>query len=829
MPVFWNTVGKVEVIPTDNIKAGKIRIFQVPPMEFVFTQKKFTLRLSERFKGLGWSAYGFNPYRGGMHNLATSLLKKRHRICYDVSGWDKFICFIRTVYTNQAHLQDIPIEDREEFSWMVQNLTNIYLRLPNGKVILKDLGNPSGSGSTTLDNIRCHIILLLVLMYWAYFEKNGRKPTIHEIDNQFASIFGDDNIIGVDEEFDLLGDFDWMSKKMSLFCLKLKFLVHTQNDLDGLSFLGAHFVKRDGVYIPRFDVQRLSYSMVYDLKPLKLVPYISKIFSLFLMSFGNSEHYLFRNALDTFFNSTLVRGCRNDSVQGYLDVYRYLNENALMDFYSGTESSLSLMSFLDFFEDDSDDLESVEGGFKRMQNALLDKLVENKQIEPSSRAFLKAAIDPWHDTAITDLRGVPDLKTGSSVVFDVVREISISKSTGPTALPAGPWQFRVAVLPITSNTNMKASTLYGGLIEFPVGTSTAGISNILVSYGTNGADFSNVGDNATNPGGQFLEIPSDFLGGQMNLIGLGVELINTTPELVASGLISCLKVPQPEDNSRFTAALASTAGLSCPGAELQPVRCPPVNLTEATLYSNLTQWHAKEGAYCVTPVKFSRTNGYPTPSAPVYITDDFTSGKNYYVTPMPCYIPSLTQGTIGGVNYNFIPRASSFLNIDSPVIMATGLSDQTEMTLRCRWIFEKFPSEDEPTQLRLARPCATYDPNALEIYSRAMAMLPPGVMYKMNPAGEFWKLALGKIAKAAAPLLAFIPHPVAKAASIAAAGAGELLENSAAESKVKRKRNNSAGKYGEGKKKNKRGEIVVTQPKKQAGRSLPKPSAAPKV
>jgi hypothetical protein len=97
------------------------------------------------------------------------------------------------------------------------------------------------------------------------------------------------------------------------------------------------------------------------------------------------------------------------------------------------------------------------------------------------------------------------------------------------------------------------------------------------------------------------------------------------------------------------------------------------------------------------------------------------------------------------------------------------LSQETTLTLRVRWIIERFPNDNESSIVVLSTPTAHYDPVALEIYSRLMMKTPPAVMFKENPQGEWWKTMLAGIADIAQDGLLAIPHPLAQ-------GAGQAIK-----------------------------------------------------
>ncbi len=166
--------GKVEYCNKEDRAAHKIRLFQIPPVELLLGQLMFGKQISLNLMGYHWSAYGFNPFSGGFPALATSLLRKPRRGCYDVSGWDKFIPLMRTLYASLTKFMSFRSPEEEaHWKWVFKNTVAYFFKSDDGRVFLKTYGNASGTGVTTRDNIFMHVILFASALFEAYFQKNG--------------------------------------------------------------------------------------------------------------------------------------------------------------------------------------------------------------------------------------------------------------------------------------------------------------------------------------------------------------------------------------------------------------------------------------------------------------------------------------------------------------------------------------------------------------------------------------------------------------------------------------------------------------------------------
>jgi len=340
--VYLHCAFKIEFLPTTEIRSGKGRVFQIPPIDLLYSQLKFGKKISLRIKNFHWSKYGFNPYSGGFNKLAQDLLKKVWRGCYDVSGWDKFLCVLRDLYALLKNRAGLNEEQVEEFLWMANNTYCFLLKIMNGTVLFKDYGNASGSGTTTRDNILAHILVFASGLYLAYYHKNGYFPSFATVFEQVVALFGDDNVFSLDEDFSLMCTEEFLREHLAQFGLKLKFFFGGKNyPLEKLSFLGAHFVQKNGMWYPHYDPRRLATSMIYELggsKTLNVEKTLGKIFVLTVMSYPTEHWNLFREAYSDFLNHPTVRAMSSNSTVGTYIGLGVPDDPLMESFYQGLES-----------------------------------------------------------------------------------------------------------------------------------------------------------------------------------------------------------------------------------------------------------------------------------------------------------------------------------------------------------------------------------------------------------------------------------------------------------------------------------------------------------
>lgn len=391
---------------------------------------------------------------------------------------------------------------------------------------------------------------------------------------------------------------------------------------------------------------------------------------------------------------------------------------------------------------------------------ILNKLVEQKVISQPGLSWLTLAVDPWHDNSVTGFEGLPDQGIGKSVTFQVVQEYSISKANSPIVLPSGNWSCRIGNFPILQPMVVSPGSYYGDVIS-----QDETIKNLMipvqVNYAPDGTDFADVAvDGLANSQG--CSLPVEYSKGIVKVCGVGIEVINTTSELYKQGLMSCCRMVQPEVEP-YMAYIAMTGNVWSTKT-MTPMRTLPKNLKEMALYPGFAQDEAKNGYYAPVLLKFGKERHFPVPTSVCLMDDDPSAGPVDTVTPIACYTSTNTLFNVPGNTTNFYTNRSQplYYGCDSNTIMFTGLSEQTTLTLRVRWIMERFPSDAEGQILVIATPSATYDPAVLEIYSKAVQMLPAGVPFTENPGGEWWRTMLTEIGKVAAPLVKQLPIPFAQ-------------------------------------------------------------------
>jgi len=377
----------------------------------------------------------------------------------------------------------------------------------------------------------------------------------------------------------------------------------------------------------------------------------------------------------------------------------------------------------------------------------LESLVQDSFISRDGAEWLKAAMDPFHDTDI-ELKGFPDVNVAPSVVqlIKVTQSISV-----PTTVTTGTWDCNIFTLPWVTPENMNSAVKDNSVISptTPLSLQLGGVSHISVQSGTSTATPLTAAVE-----GDPLTIPATYLDGSSRVIGYGVEIVNTTSDLNRQGLVIVYRMPQPPMNGQ-TYTLVNTGDTAVVGAiSLSPVRKWPTSAANAMLLTGSRQWEAAEGAYLV-----STLNSINLPAqaasyvAPIILQDEAEGSQDDIAVTMITPIASS-----GGYAYSMPPLSLQPYNMSGAYF--TGLSLQTTLQVSLNVYIERFPSFDELDLVPLAKPSPGFNARTLELYSTALCDLPPGVMAKENGLGSWFMDTVGKVASFAAPVLKSIPLPM---------------------------------------------------------------------
>lgn len=792
---YTSVATKIEPKTIREIMEDKIRLFFVGDYALVKEQIRFGKRSSEKLKNFKWSAYGFNPYSGGVHDLATELLKKRVRFYYDVSGWDKFIPLMKHLFkwVKDKTIDQVPEGLMKRFLWAMEWSTKFMCVLYDGDVVLKEYGNASGSGTTTRDNILMHVVLAAMFLTEAYFLKNGTLPSFDLLSQQIVRLFGDDSVFAVDIEFSyVLENMDsedgFLRSFFRRFGMKLKFLKGgIDYDIEQMEFLGFRFKHIYGYYFPYYDPERLACSFINtNDKKDTLEAYVSKCFTLTMMSFATEKCDLFLSAYAQLLKS--IKTSSSPEIQSYVNMGP-LNKKVLLEFYSGRE-----VSFEDFVFNSRLEAEAENNTMSAKKEKFLTKLWQSGYLTADGKLWFDIATDPFGDYQ-REYAGYPDQQIGSSIVSRVQQQMTIKK---PAGLGSGNWSCMICTFPWTNDFKDGGAVLnnsFFDLMDFKgncIKRNFAGapaysqqLFPVTVFFALDDAPIGPFSSNAGYNKG--MGVPSNFTNGNHRVVAWGLEVTDTTADIYKQGSCTVFKqnanatdpmtgmyigtitsfdknkdreLPQKILQRGSTEVTAVNDINNFSVFSYQTVPCPPKNLAEANLLPGTRTWAAKEGAYLVMTMNSPENPAkQPDSTQPFILNTDTVVQGSQTETAIPCIAPAnYYPGFINnwpGISENLISQPDQYYDMvpyHQSGAYFTGLNDLTSLVITVNWYIEKLPGRSDTTLSVLARPSAQYDPFALMLYDHALRYMPVGVPVRENGFGTWFNDVINQISQYVTPI-----------------------------------------------------------------------------
>lgn len=438
---------------------------------------------------------------------------------------------------------------------------------------------------------------------------------------------------------------------------------------------------------------------------------------------------------------------------------------------------------------------------------ILENLTSHGVINPDSKNYLLAALDPYHDREFPVPTGYPDGCTQRSVVR------CINMSTTVAANDSSPdWNCIISTAPFLDTIALRRT---GSLPDTQRHKSTVvewdGTSQ---GYDTTALPikFINVDTYAGSQMNQWSEVDRDtaevvtgfemedrFIEGMGRILGVGLEVHNVTPELYRGGTVTVGEIPQTAAsdfplNLLYRTAVEGGTGFTyqSTASQVRPINGRPASLYEAMQYPGTRQWEAKDGLYMVLPLVTTENE----PQASEYITPMIYGPSSLESESGPNVSPVLICPTEPG------ERITSTRQIGGPMKWTplatkfayfTGLSPETKLTINVRVFYESFPTTADRDILPLATPSPDLDPHALALYQHCMTHLPIGVPVGENGLGEWFAQAVSEFSDVVGLGLSAIGVPFAsQIASGAKMIANDYLKTQAKKKVSKGKQNSTA-------------------------------------
>nr|AFU35736.1 polyprotein [Onion yellow dwarf virus] len=257
---IWNGSLKAEIRSVEKIALNKTRSFTAAPIETLLGGKVCVDDFNNKFYSCNLSipsTVGITKFYRGWHNMLSALPENWVYCDADGSRFDSSL----TPYLLNAVLA-IRLEFMEDWDIGRQMLSNLYTEIiytaiatPDGSVVKKFKGNNSGQPSTVVDNT----LMVMLSVQYALRKCGIALNDQDEVIKYFCN--GDDLLIAVHPDHE--GILDHFKQYFQELGLDYDFSNRSRSKED-VYFMSHRGLLRDGVYIPKLDMERIVSILEWD-------------------------------------------------------------------------------------------------------------------------------------------------------------------------------------------------------------------------------------------------------------------------------------------------------------------------------------------------------------------------------------------------------------------------------------------------------------------------------------------------------------------------------------------------------------------------------------
>jgi len=724
---------KYEALPSESIIVdNKVRGTFNPPVHSIVREKVLFENQNRQLKLFSREPeypikYGFVKQYGGFSKLGK--IFERYEYCEtdDCQGWDRIAFLGRAYNLRIPYIGGIDNHLNTLYTCMAVTVWALVI-CPDGVVRARPTGNISGGNNTTADNCLVHFPILIRVFFKVWNRAFGCWPSIKQIFSQVHfAIYSDDSVVGINLSFFNMSVDEYRSIKIETyleFGLVLKASQHARivafERLDNtIKFLGSGFQYYPFLdsYIPYPNEEKICSSLKYTLDTKNFTDVFARALALTIIS--APVPWLFETA-KSFLNFLSYRVNWSETNMS-LDWKRFAQEEKC-------DATFWIMWMLGrecgFF--------SFIGG--RLAKEMTDRAAKAERslaktcgklgVTEVGKRWLDLCLDPFKDLNMPTA-GYPDSVTLPSVVQTI--HDSYSVSVPASVAPGAIWDTNIFIDQLYNNVPL-VSTTVDYFQRFALATGQG-----ATSYGRGGLVV------RSGPAGLPLGITSTTFGaslkqdvlneGDTRVIGIGLEIHNTTGELYKQGAIVCYRVPDaPIIDTQFNQVIdmGITPCISSSQNAVELIEVP-ISASQAIDMPGSLQWEAKDGAYIV-PILSAPTNYPSSPEVIVPYERDEVSVATYYPKLSSTGVNKLVS--LNGVYLNLVHGFSP------SGCFLTGLSYQTTLQVNLTYYIEVFPTKSSVLR-RSVQPAPGLDAKALDLYAHIIAHLPVGVEVNDNFLGAF--------------------------------------------------------------------------------------------
>jgi len=271
---MWTTIFssslKEELRTAEKIAENSIRTFAAGATDATVHGNRLFVDMNEKLYDshlLSASTVGMSPLKGNWEKLYRKLNVFPNGYALDESQYDSSLRAFLMWGCAKFRYQCLREEDRTpanlaRIQTYYRNLVNTMMLTPEGILLMKKLGNPSGSVNTVSDNT---LILYWLLAYaWIVTTPEDQSCTYTSFEEHTAkALLGDDNTWTVSDVA-----HEWYNATSVIDAWKPVGIITTTDSLvsrpaDELDFLSAHTVFLGGIAVPLYDRNKLMQSLFY--------------------------------------------------------------------------------------------------------------------------------------------------------------------------------------------------------------------------------------------------------------------------------------------------------------------------------------------------------------------------------------------------------------------------------------------------------------------------------------------------------------------------------------------------------------------------------------
>ena len=377
---------------------------------------------------------------------------------------------------------------------------------------------------------------------------------------------------------------------------------------------------------------------------------------------------------------------------------------------------------------------------------VMQKAIQAHQLTKDGADWLTLRLDPYHDFN-RPISGYPDADAYDTIVSVQNYETNISAPAAAT------WDAHIFTMPFTTGTFNNGTI--DAIGDFVQGADSYNLGIVNVATDVAGGPLFPTANPVASA--TFTCAPVDnFAGvesGISRIIGLGIEVIDTTAVLNKQGALTAYKMPVTIDQKAQMGVLNAAGTIQWQG-QFTTMPTPPSTVAEAVLFRTSVQWEAKDGCY-MTVGQQGVNNPLTRETKQGVRLGDGAAGQalstNIVSSTVAQAAPIITAG---------YPQSTlKLVNMTQSGVFLKGLAAEATFKIRVRVYVERAPDRTDTDLIPLATPSAPYDMQALALYSQLVTELPLAVPVSFNAKGDWWRIIVNAL-KSILPIAGTVLTPI---------------------------------------------------------------------